>query len=110
LSFIDASITPTPRKPQGQPTYMFSEHPETSPTRELKPGVDQQAQWAKKGGKLQYGYKRHYLSEAQEGLVTAVHTTAANAHDSQHLEACLSEVVLPRGKSCTGRQGLLYAG
>ena len=45
---------------------MLSEHPGTPPTKELKPGVDQQAQWVKKGGKLHYGYKRHYLSDAQE--------------------------------------------
>jgi transposase, IS5 family len=49
----------------------------------------------KKGGKLQYGYKRHYLAEAQEGLVIAVHTTPANVHDSQLLGDCLNKVKLP---------------
>jgi IS5 family transposase len=44
----------------------------------------------KKGGKLQYGYKRHYLAKTQEGLVLAVHTTPANVHDSQ-----LNKVKLP---------------
>ena len=95
MAIIDASITPTPRKPHGKRIYTHSEEPGTPPTKEVKPGVDQEAAWVKKGGKLQYGYKRHYLAEAQEGLVLAVHTTPANAHDSLLLEDCLSKVKLP---------------
>lgn len=37
--------------------------------RTVQPGVDQQASWAQKSSQLQYGYKRHYLADAQEGLV-----------------------------------------
>jgi transposase, IS5 family len=61
----------------------------------LQPGVDQEARWVKKGSKLQYGYKRHYLAEAQESLVIAVHTTPANVHDSQLLGDFLNKVKLP---------------
>jgi transposase, IS5 family len=66
---IDASITLTARKPQGKSTYIFPEHPNTPPTKEAKPGVDQEARWVKKGNELQYGYKRHYLAAEDTGLV-----------------------------------------
>ncbi len=95
-AMIDASVTPTPRKPRGKSSYTLSEEPETPPTKEEKSGVDQEARWVKKGGKLQYGYKRHYLAEAQEGWGLAVHTTPANAHDSPHLGNCLNKVKLPQ--------------
>lgn len=102
---IDASITPTSRKPHGKTTYKLPEHPETPPTKEVKPGVDKEAAWVKKGSKLQYGYKRHYLTDAQEGLVRAVHTTAANAHESQHLGACLSQINLTQGSRVLADKG-----
>ena len=104
-AIIDASITTTSRKPHGQPTYTVLEVPGTPPTREVKPGVDQEAKWVKKGNKLQYGYKRHYLAAGQSGLVLAVHTTAANAHESQHLRACLSQVNLPQGSRLLADKG-----
>jgi IS5 family transposase len=92
---IDASITPTARKPQGKSTYMLPEHPGTPPTKEVKPGVDQEARWVKKGSKLQYGYKRHYLAAEDTGIVLAVHTTAVNVHDGQCMASCLDQVALP---------------
>ncbi len=83
ISIVDASVTPTLRKPKGKRSYTLAEGQEPPVDKTLQPGVDQEARWVKKGGKLQYGYKRHYLAEAQEGLVLAVHTTPANVHDSQ---------------------------
>ena len=62
----------------------------------------------KKGGNLQYGYKRHYLADARDGLVLAVHTTAANAHDSQYLATCLDKVNLPKGTRILADKG--YSG
>jgi hypothetical protein len=50
------------RQQKGKPIYMLPEHPNTPPTKEVTPGVDQEASWVKKGSKLQYGYKRHYLA------------------------------------------------
>jgi IS5 family transposase len=105
MAIIDASITPTTRKPKGKSSYILSEETGTPPTKEVKPGVDQQAAWGKKCGKLQYGYKRHYLAESQEGLVLSVHTTSANAHDSQYLEACLRKVRLPKGSRVLADKG-----
>jgi transposase, IS5 family len=105
MSIIDASITPTPRKPHGKSSYALSEEPGTPPTKEVKPSVDQEAAWVKKCSKLQYGYKRHYLAEGQEGLVLAVHTTSANAHDSQYLEATLRKVRLPKGSRVLADKG-----
>ena len=95
-AMIDASVTPTPRKPRGKSSYTLSEEPGTPPTKEEKSGVDQEARWVKQGGKLQYGYKCHYLAEAQEGLRLTVHTTPAKAHDSQLLGNCLNKVKLPQ--------------
>ena len=106
---IDASITPTPRRPQGKTTYMLSDNPDTPLVREEKPGVDKEAAWVKKGGKLQYGYKRHYLATEGEGLVVAVHTTAANVHDGQCMEACLAQVALPSGSRLLADKGYCSA-
>jgi len=106
---IDASITPTARKPHGKTTYMLPEHPDTPPTKEVKPGVDKEAAWVKKGGKLQYGYKRHYLASEDSGLVVAVHTTSANVHDGQCIEACLDQVALPTGSRLLADKGYCSA-
>ena len=105
IAIVDASVTPTPRKPKCKPTYILPEAPDTPLPKKDRPGVDQQAGWVKKGGKLQYGYKRHYLTDAQAGLVMAVHTTAANAHESQHLEACVRKVSLARGSRVLADKG-----
>ena len=42
-SILDASITPTLRKPHGKRIYTHSEEPGTPPTKEVKPGVDKEA-------------------------------------------------------------------
>ena len=104
-AMIDASVTPTPRKPKGQRSYSLAEGQEPPVDKTLQAGVDQEARWVKKGGKLQYGYKRHYLAEAQEGLVLSVHTTPANAHDSPHLERCLNKVKLPQNSRVLADKG-----
>jgi hypothetical protein len=38
---IDAFITPMARKPQSKSTEVLPEYPDISPTKEVKPGVDQ---------------------------------------------------------------------
>jgi IS5 family transposase len=103
ISTVDASVTPTLRKPKRKSSYTLAEGQEPPLDKTRQPGVDREAQWVKKGGKLQYGHKRHYLAEAQEGLVIAVHTTPANVHDSQLLGDCLNKVKLPSKEPCTGR-------
>jgi IS5 family transposase len=104
-SIVDASVTPTPRKPKGKSSYTLAEGQEPSLDKTLQPGVDQEARWVKKGGQLHYGYKRHYLSDAQAGLVLAVHTTPANVHDSQLLGDCLKKVSLPAGSRVLADKG-----
>jgi transposase, IS5 family len=106
---IDASITPTARKPQGKSTYILPEHPNTPPTKDAKPGVDREARWVKKENKLQYGYKRHYLAAEDTGLVLAVHTTAANVHDGQCMASCLDQVTLPAGSRVLADKGYCSA-
>ena len=102
---IDASITPTARKPQGQTPYLLPEDSHSPLTKALKPGVDKEGRWVKRGGNLQYGPKRHYLAEERSGRVIAVHTTGANVYESQHLEACLSQVDLPCGSGVLADKG-----
>ena len=66
---IDASTTPTARKAQGKSTYMFSAHPNAPPTKEVRPCVDRKnLVGSKRKGKLQNGYKRHYLAAEGRGL------------------------------------------
>ena len=42
-----------------------------------QPGVDTEAAWLKKAGKLHYGYKKHLCTDDAEGMIMAVTTTAA---------------------------------
>lgn len=47
------------------------------------------------------------LAESKEGLVLVVHTTAANAHDSRYLDACLRQVSLSAGSRAQRNEVLL---
>lgn len=94
-AIIDASITPTARKPKGKKVYELREGEEPPLVESTQPGVDKEASWVKKGGKLSYGYKRHYVSESKSGLVLTVETTKASAHESKHLATCVSKAKLP---------------
>ena len=89
-TLVDASITESPRKPSGKPTYEVYETGEGDSemedslqcSRVYGPGVDQEATWTKKAGKSYFGYKKHHATD-MEGMVLAVETTPANTHDSQ---------------------------
>jgi transposase, IS5 family len=63
----------------------------------------------KKGNKLQYGYKRHYLAAEDTGFVLAVHTTAANVHDGQCMASCFDQVALPAGSRILADKGYCSA-
>lgn len=104
-AMIDASLTDTPRKPHGKTMYEIvedrkeDERPEQEQQKEeanmkvvkvQQPGVDSEARWVKKAGKLHFGYKKH-ISVDQQGLVLAVHTTTANEHDSKGFEAIVDK-------------------
>jgi IS5 family transposase len=102
-AIVDASVTPTLRKPRGKKEFELvaedrkEDEQQAKITTKLvqlvKPNVDQEAAWIKKGGKLLYGYKQHTVSN-QEGFVLGVHTTAANQSDIKNLETALNTVKL----------------
>ena len=99
-ALVDASVTESPRKPKGKTTYAIAddrkedERDETDVREEqqqrqlikiTQPGVDTEAAWLKKAGQLYYGYKKHLCTDDQEGMITAVITTAANQSDMHHI-------------------------
>lgn len=94
---VDASITPTPRRPKGKKSYDLHEDGTITVAQSYQKGVDPEASWTKKGHNLYYGYKRHILVESKEGLVLAVSTTKASSHDSSHLHVLLDKVQLKEG-------------
>ncbi len=100
---VDASLTDTPLKPKGKKQYELASDREEEDRKyqdkqkeekyhalleKEKPGVDSEARWVKKRGKLYYGYKRQIAVDG-DGLVEGVHTTTANEHDSHGLEPVL---------------------
>ena len=105
---IDATITQSDRSPKGPKqweTLATSDRKEQEDgevakqeqqEQELKivakkqPGVDTEARWTKKRGKLYYGYKRS-IAVDDDGLIETVHTTPANVHDNQALEPLIKK-------------------
>lgn len=102
-AIVDASVTPTLRKPRGKKEYEVvaedrkeDEVPQEATTKVvaiIKRNVDKEAAWIKKAGKLHYGYKKHTVTN-QEGFVLGIHTTAANESDVKNLETALNTVKL----------------
>lgn len=100
-AIIDASVTPTPRKPRGKKEFGIvvedRKEDQAAPASKLvqiiKPNVDQEGAWIKKAGKLHYGYKQHTVTN-QEGFILGIHTTAANESDIKNLESALNTVKL----------------
>ena len=100
---VDASVTPTLRKPRGKKEYELvaedskeeeqQEKAQTKIVEKVKPNVDQEAAWIKKGGKLLYGYKQHTAAN-QEGFVLGIHTTPANESDIKNLENVLNTITI----------------
>ena len=116
-ALIDASITTSPRSPSGKPAYeivedrteqdnatLEQERQAISLVKKTQPGVDTQARWLKKAGKLHYGYKKHVVSDP-EGLVLGVVTTAANENEVANLEEVLSCCDLPPKTGLYGDKG-----
>ena len=108
-AIIDASITPTPRKPKGTKVYELPQQGEASLQASTQPGVDLEGSWVKKGGKLQYGYKRHYVCDQGAGLVLSVSTTTASAHESKHMAQVVKESHLPPGSPVLADKGYASA-
>jgi IS5 family transposase len=89
---VDASLTPSQRKPRSKPTYEVSPDrsdvdDETAASQAMdmvsveESGVDTEARYTVKQGKAVFGYKQNTLVN-DHGLVDAVVTTPANVHDS----------------------------
>ena len=108
-AIVDASITPSPRKPKGKKTYNLEVDQENAKVEQIeKPGVDNEAQWTRKAGRVEFGYKKHIATEDQEGLVLSVTTTAANCHDITEFEAVVDKADLPEFSKVYGDKG--YSG
>ena len=100
---VDASLTDSLRKPKGDIRYSIAEDRKEDEVNEeeqkkqtafLKKqqgkGVDTEGRWVKKGGHFHFGFKHHDAVD-ENGLVVAVHTTAANQHDSKGLKPLLKK-------------------
>ena len=105
-AIVDASVTPTLRKPRGKKEYetVAVDRKETETTEgttekttklveKVKPNVDTEAAWIVKAGKIIYGYKQHTVTN-QEGFILGIHTTAANESDVKNLKTALDKVDL----------------
>lgn len=105
---VDASIIDSPLKPKGKATYEIhqdrseiarseqdcqKEQESQTLIKATHPGVDTEAAWTKKAGKIRYGYKKHVVTDPQ-GLVVGVLTTAANVNEIANLEEVLDTVDL----------------
>ena len=71
----------------------------TTPTKWVKiykPGVDQEAAWVKKAGKLRYGYKKHVVTDSN-GMILGVCTTPAHVNEISNLEEVLESSGIEKG-------------
>lgn len=104
-ALVDASLTDSQRRPKGKTTYEIAqdrqedqrdieneskEEAQQKLVKQIHPGVDSEGRWVKKGGRLHYGFKKHIAVDL-DGLVTAVHTTTANEHDSRGLKPLIEK-------------------
>lgn len=118
---LDASVVDTLRKPKGKTEYEVvidreeesqEEQEEQEPQQENgsklvkkeKSGVDTEARWVKKRGRLHYGYKQHTATN-EEGLVLALITTPANESDTKHVEDVLDKIDTENYKSLKADKG-----
>lgn len=118
-AIVDASIVDSPFKPKGTVSYEIEtdrceiqreekdlaiEEETQQLMKVTSPGVDGEARWIKKAGKVRYGYKKHYVCDP-EGLVMGVHTTAANVNEISNLEEVLKSADLPVNVPVYGDKG-----
>ena len=106
-ALVDASVVNTPLKPKGRPKHEVTLDRETEKeqiTKQVAQSVDKDASWLRKGGKLYYGYKKHYVTD-EEGLVLGVLTTKASTNEIANLEEVLDTADLPEGISLKADKG-----
>lgn len=102
---VDATITDSQRKPKGKTTYTIAEdrkedevsdkekekqQDDIKLVKTVQPGVDTEARWVLKAGKMRYGYKEHVATD-ENGLIVAIETTSANEHDSLSFERLIEK-------------------
>jgi IS5 family transposase len=68
------------------------------------PGVNTEAAWIKKTGKLRYGYKKHVVKD-EEGLVLGLLTTAANLNEITNLREVLDTLKIEKGTPVKADKG-----
>jgi IS5 family transposase len=122
-AIVDATVTDSPRKPKGKPTYAIAEDRKEEERSQqdtgaeaiqkqqitlTQPGVDTEAAWLKKAGKLHYGYKKHLCTDEAEGMVTAVVTTAANESDMYHITDVVDKSKLKKGARVKADKGYAW--
>lgn len=99
-AIVDASIVDTPLKPKGKINHEVTKDREDLDEVEVKKqypnSVDKDASWVKKGGKLRFGFKKHYVTD-EEGMVLGVATTKASANEIANLDEVLDMADLPEG-------------
>lgn len=102
---VDASITDSPRKPKGAKQHILTEDGHLTVQPSKAKGVDQEASWVKKSGKLRYGYKRHYTVDKDTGLVISCLTSTAKDHETKYLPKCLESTtgLKPRARVYTDK-------
>lgn len=123
-AIVDATVTDSPRKPKGKTTYAVADDRKEEDRSETdikgeaaqkqvikitQPGVDTEAAWLKKAGKLHYGYKKHLCTDEAEGMITAVITTAANESDMHHISDVVSKSKLKKGARVKADKGYASA-
>lgn len=99
-AIVDASIVDTPLKPKGKINHEVTKDREDLDEVEVKKqypsSVDKDASWVKKGGKLRFGFKKHYVTD-EEGMVLGVATTKASTNEIANLDEVLDMADLPEG-------------
>lgn len=114
-AIVDASVIDSPLKPKGKPTYEVAvdraeedetagDEPLVSCTKKSDSGVDVEANWIRKAGKLRFGYKKHVVTDEQ-GLMLGVLTTAANLNEVSNLDEVLETADLPEHISLKADKG-----
>lgn len=108
---VDASITDSPRAPRGKKTQEIVEDRNednviisTKLQPIIKPNVDKDGSWTKKGGRFRFGYKQHTGVDVN-GLVLAVVTTSARESDTKNLKGVLDKIELMNGSTVEADKG-----
>jgi IS5 family transposase len=92
---VDATIVPVPKQRNSRDENETVKAGKTPAAWEKKPAKlrqkDRDARWTKKHGKSFFGYKNHINADVRHKLIRSYEVTDAAVHDSQALDALLTE-------------------